>query len=196
MNQKIEVCNEQEHINKDAIQEWISVNDYLPLNSWKIGGEMRLKGDYLGRFLCVVERPSIKDSLSYKELSIYHSVELCYWNDLAMKFQDMDNEWVVVTHWTQIPTLPQHKSILISRTEMLDKIEKGVFDKIYHKKETDEYYQSSRDCALSQVSYNEKLWYSSTRNKEHIEDYMYCILSVREKRKEKDEYGKPKYKEQ
>ena len=113
-----------------------------------------------------------------------------------MKFQDMDNEWVVVTHWTQIPTLPQHKSILISRTEMLDKIEKGVFDKIYHKKETDEYYQSSRDCALSQVSYNEKLWYSSTRNKEHIEDYMYCILSVREKRKEKDEYGKPKYKEQ
>lgn len=196
MNRKVEVCNEQEHINKDAIQEWISVNDYLPLNSWTIGGEMRLKGDYLGHFLCIVERPSEKNSLSYKELAIYHSVELCYWNDLAMKFQDINNEWVVVTHWTQIPTLPHHKSILISRTEMLEKIGNGVFDKIYHKKETDEYYQSSRGCALSQVSYNEQLWYSSTRSKEHIEDYMYCILSVEEKRKEKDEYGKPKYKEQ
>ena len=183
MNKKIEVYTEQQHINKESIQEWISVNDYLPLNRWEIGGEMKLKGDYLGRFLCIVERPSEKNSLSYKEFAIYRSVELCYWNDLAMKFQDADREWVVVTHWTQIPVLPHHKSTLISRTEMLDKIGNGVFDKIYHQKETDKYYQSTRELALSQISYNEELWYSSTRDEEHVEDYMYCVLSVREKKK-------------
>ncbi|HEY9704685.1 MAG TPA: hypothetical protein V6C58_19745, partial [Allocoleopsis sp.] len=58
--------------------------------------------------------------------------------------------------------------------EMLLRVDSGELKIIYHKKETDEYYQESRNIALASVSYDEPLFYSSTRSN-HIEDYMYAI---------------------
>jgi hypothetical protein len=164
-----DIFYEQKHLNKESTQEWISVKEYLPLDKF----EDDLKGDYNGDFLCIVERQELDESY------IYHSVELCYWNSLAFKFQDKNREWANVTHWTQIPKIPYHNSILTSRKEMLDKIDDGEFKKICHYKETDEFYQTSISCDLSRVSYNDKLYYSSTRNSEHIEDYMYCVLTIK-----------------
>ena len=94
---------------------------------------------------------------------------------MAKQWQDKDREWVIVTHWTQIPTLPFHDSILISRIDMLSRISSGELKMIYNMKETDENYQLSRNVELASVSYNEPLYYSSTRSG-HIEDYMYAVL--------------------
>lgn len=155
-------------INKEAIQKWISVKEGLPSR------EYPSKGDYCGSYLCVTEKVMTKDSLGGQEGEVYHNIEICYFNDLNKLWQGGDREWITVTHWTQIPAKPHHKSTLITRDEMDKRISEGELKMIYNKKETDKHYQIYRDSALDGVSYDEPLFYSSTRSK-HIEDYMYAV---------------------
>jgi len=154
-------------INLTSNQKWISVKEGIP-------DRENLTGSFCGNYLCIVERPCNKNSLSYVPGGISKTVELCYYNNLAKLWQDKDSEWVKVTHWTQIPKLPFHNTALISREEMLIRIGCGELKMIYHKKETDAHYQENRAIALSTVSYDEPVFYSSTRSN-HIEDYMYAI---------------------
>ncbi len=160
-------------LNLESTQKWISVNDNLPL--W--GSEA--KGDWGGNYLCIVEREIDPNSLCFEEGGISRTVELCYFNNGTNLFQDKNSDWVKATHWTQIAQLPFHQSTLISRVDMKSRIESGELHMIYHMKETDEFYQTSRELALSSVSYDEPLFYSSTRSSEHIEDYMYAVLKNR-----------------
>lgn len=156
-------------VSEESKQKWISVKDGIP--NWS-----ESKGDWGGNYLCIVERPSEPDTLFYVEGGVSRTVELCYFNNLAKQWQDKDREWVTVTHWTQIPILPFHDSILISRIDMLSRISSGELKMIYNMKETDENYQLHRNVELASVSYNEPLYYSSTRS-QHIEDYMYAVLN-------------------
>lgn len=153
-------------ISEESTQKWISVKDAIP--QW--GGEGAWGGDYL----CIVERPSNPRSFGHVEGGVSRTVELCYYNDLAKRWQDSEREWVKVTHWTQIAKLPFHKSIHMSREEMLLRIDSGELKSVYHMKETDEGYQSSMRIVFAGISYDEPLYYSSTRSG-HIEDYMYAI---------------------
>jgi len=168
MKVEIKLESSAVELNEKSTQKWNSVNLLTP----KWGGD----GAWGGNYLCIVERPSSKDSLGYVEGGVSRTVELCYYNDLAKKWQDKDREWVEVTHWTQIQELPFHNTTLITREDMLLKIDSGELKMIHHMKETDENYQLFRSVDLASVSYNEPLYYSSTRS-QHIEDYMYAILA-------------------
>lgn len=168
MDVEIYVESNAFELNEKSTQKWNSVKVSIP----KWGGD----GAWCGEYLCIVERPSNPNSIGYIEDGISRTVELCYYNDLAKKWQDKDREWVEVTHWSQIQELPFHESILISREEMWSKINSGELRMIYNMKETDEDYQFSRKFALASVSFNEPLYYSSIRNN-HIEDYMYAVVN-------------------
>lgn len=173
MHDKVEVSTEasKEELNLESPQEWYSFNEFKPL--W--GSEA--KGDHGGRYLCIVERPSNPECLGHVPGGVSKSVEMCYFNDLAQRFQDSANEWVDVAYWTQVPKTPFHKSELINRDDMMNGIKHDVLKLVSYHKETDEHYDLSIQCDLASVSYNTKLYYSSTRSN-HIEDYMYCIRRV------------------
>lgn len=167
-------------INKYSEQSFISIKEYRPLNSWKIGGELTLKGDYCGKFLCIIERPC---PYCNENDTIYHSIELCYWNDGAMRFQDSENNWVKVTHWLQIPEIPIHNIINISRDEMDFKIECGILKLVSFRGVEDRkkdlnisagMYKNFKKTALHNISYDLNVFHSSIKI-DNIEDYMYCI---------------------
>lgn len=171
---------DMKEISETGIQKWISVKEGIP--RWSDS-----KGDFRGDYLCIVERPNKADSLGNVEEGISKTVELCYFNNGNKLWQDKDGEWVKVTHWTQIPNLPFHNSILISREEMKKMVDDGELRIVYHMNETEEYYQISMQSAFERVSYDEPLYYSSIRNK-HIEDYMYAVLKDNGKIKPNMEY--------
>lgn len=94
------IDNDIIEINEVSTQKWFSVNTALP----KWGGA----GSYGGDYLCVVERNTASDSLEYAlGRHIDKKLEMCYYNNLAKKWQDKDKEWVKVTHWMQVPELPE-----------------------------------------------------------------------------------------
>lgn len=162
-------------LSKPAVQEWISVHKHIP----ECGTESQ--GDFIGRYLCVVERPTTPECLGHDEGGISRTVELCYYNDLAKLWMDKDREWVKVTHWTQIPQLPFHDSKLIAREEMLLRIDSGEIKLVREGKETDEYYEISKRFALSSISYDTTTYFSSTREMidgKRVEDFMYAAQNI------------------
>lgn len=162
-------------LSKPAIQEWISVYKHIP----ECGTESQ--GDFAGRYLCVVERPMSPDSFDYIKGGISRTIEMCYYNDLSKLWMDKDREWVKVTHWTQIPQMPFHNSRLISREEMLLRIDSGELKLICQGKETDEFYEIDRKFALSSISYDTTTYLSSTRemiDDKRVEDYMYAAQNI------------------
>ena len=111
-------------------------------------------------------------------------MELCYYNDLADRFQDSNREWVKVTHWTQVPNMPVYNITEISREEMNLKIEVGEFKLVIYKRNeyderenkelSDSLFKISKNFALSGISYDVPAFYS-TITENGVEDYMYAI---------------------
>jgi hypothetical protein len=164
-----------EPLNESGTQKWISAHKHIPFTG------VDNKGDFAGRYLCVVERPMSPDSFDYIKGGISRTVEMCYYNDLTKLWMDNDREWVKVTHWTQIPDLPFHNSRLIAREEMLLRIDSGELKLVREGKETDEFYEIDRRFALSSISYDTTTYFSSTRemiDDKRVEDYMYAAQNI------------------
>ena len=155
-------------INIDAIQKWIPIKTAIPF--WGVGS----KGDFCGQYLCITEKASNPEKFGYIEGGVVKKIELCYYNTLAKEFQDSNREWVKVTHWTQIPELPPSEPIVISREQMINRVESGELTIIYNMHKTDELYQFHKKIALSNISSDESLFYSSTKSN-NIENYIYAI---------------------
>jgi len=153
-----------------SAQQWISVKDGKPDGR---------TGYYCGRYWCITERPVVKSDSMFSENGNYRkNVELCYWNDLADRFQDLKNEWVKVTYWSPVPELPQHQTTHITRLLMLNFISCGECEKVYYCDEADEYYLKNHVLGhgLYNVSYDETL-YLSVEVKNHKYNYMYAVLT-------------------
>lgn len=126
--------------NEHSFQGWIPINKSEPSGA----ATLIIRGASYGRYLCIVERPynSEESQLhsSNPEFSnkTVRSIEMCYWNVLAYRFQDSKNEWVHVPFWCPVPELPSHTFETISREDILKKIETGELEMINHKKERDD----------------------------------------------------------
>lgn len=162
-------------LNESGIQKWIPVSKHIPF----CGSDS--KGDFVGSYLCIVERPLTPDCFGFyddSEDKISKTVELCYYNDLAKRWQDKDREWVKVTHWTQIPDMPFHNSKIVAREEMLLRIDSGELKLVREGKETDEFYEINKRFALAGISYDDETYFSSIREMidgKRVEDFMYAV---------------------
>lgn len=163
-------------LNIEAMQKWYSVKEYIPSNS------SESLGDYCGKYLCVVERLTKYNpkAIGSTEGKLYRTIELCYWNDLSNRFQDNNNEFVKVTHWTQIPKMPKHNTVQISWDEMFLKVGFGVLKVITHLSEKDEsiegMYHINKEFALSSVSFDIETFYAVKYDGEY-EECIFCVFN-------------------
>lgn len=157
-------------LNLTSKQNWISV---------KVGKPDGRTGQYCGFYWCITERLKIINDTVFlrgRTGNYDKNVELCYWNDLADRFQDAKREYVKVTHWSPVPELPVHESKKVNRQIMLSAIADDEWLKIYYCDEAEEFYSPNHVYGLFAVSYDEIL-YVSIVNVNGKNNYMYATLT-------------------
>lgn len=178
---EIKTSNSPVAFNLKSVQGWIKTDEYIPSKFTT----NNVVGDYYGKYYCIVERPYKEDDSNAFSINgfnftnkIIRTVELCYWNNLAEKFQDCKNEWVDAKYWSPVPEVPNHTIIKISRSEMLEKIESGYFEIIYKRTRRDNDFDSLWDAikevATYLVSLSETIYLSSVINEYGFEDCIWC----------------------
>lgn len=173
-------------LNRTSKQKWISIKDYIP--STFITDKS--KGDYAGRYLCIVEHKVLDGNHKYKNdifypkkefsKAMYRTIEMCYWNNLALQFQDHTSAWVKVTHWSPIPNMPKHNIIVINRNEMIDKISSLELELVTHEYELNNttiegMWNTVKELALHLVSFDTTVYLSTEIDKNNLENCMWCI---------------------
>jgi len=168
-------------LNEESKQNWVSIKDFIPADF----STFDIKGDNFGKYLCLVERPYIKNELSLGRRNehpdmISRSCELCYWNTLSKRFQDMNNEWVKVTHWCQVSKLPRHNIQVIDRQKMLLNLSDKIYELIKHQNQSkyidiEGMWEVIKENELHSVSFDEIVYLSIEIDVNGLEDYMWCI---------------------
>lgn len=172
---------EQIVINQKSKQIWFDFKDFVPSKF----STSDIEGDYFGNYLCLVER-EYKDPENIFSHGLNHlrridrSCELCYWNDLANKFQDFNRNWVNVTHWSPIPNIPKHNITIVSRKDMLSKLEKKEYELVEHSYEKkhnliEGMWDVIKECALYSVPLKDQVFLSTEKDENDLEDVMWCI---------------------
>jgi hypothetical protein len=160
--------------NELSKQNWVLTHEFIPCDY-----TTNVKDDYYGKYLCLVERP-YKNNLLSNDVNISNpitsNIEMCFWNNLAKKFQDNDNEWVDVIAWSPTPTMITHKITSIDRDSLISKIESGEMELIKHENQsnhlvTDDMWDLIKELSLNHVSLNDSVYLSL----EIIDGYEDCM---------------------
>lgn len=178
---KVEVREEDPlELSRESRENWHDFRIYHPTVKYLTSP----KGDYCGRYQCIVERPAKLSYFGEIVEGVDRTLELCYWNSLSHKFQDKDNKFVTVAFWCQIPELPRYKAIDVPREKMLETIAGGQWKELYKCSESDEYYNPVHTHSLNihHVSYFEELFISIKLNDNNILDYLYAVINPRYKK--------------
>jgi len=184
MKEEVCDCLSVPELSIESSQDWISTKNFVPDNR---------TGYHYGRYWCIVERPK-DNSPSENRLwdgrteGIDKTFELCYYNDLANRFQDKKNDWVKVSHWSPVPAMPEYETFSVSRPLMLSAIRDEEWRQVYHCNTNDQFYQPENAWGLRDCSYDDIIYLSivNTYDNEGKEllnvDFLYAVLTEKGKK--------------
>jgi len=178
MKEEVCDCLRAPELSIESSQDWISTKKFVPDSR---------TGYHYGRYWCIVERPKQYNSIGILEQGIEKTVELCYYNDLADRFQDKANKWVKVSHWCPVPAMPEYETQSVSRSLMLSAIRDEEWRQVYRCNTKDDFYHPEHAWGLRDCSYDEIIFQSivNTYDDEGKEllnvDFLYAVLTEKGK---------------